>query len=41
MRKAALRGLAPPHTVFRMPDGCADAKRHESERQQTAAKATE
>jgi hypothetical protein len=40
-RKAALRGLAPPHTVFRMPDGCAEAKRHESERQQTAAKATE
>jgi len=40
-RKAALRGLAPPHTVFRMPDGCAEAKRHESERQQTAGKATE
>jgi len=40
-RKAALRGLAPPRTVFRMPDGCAEAKRHESERQQTTAKATE
>jgi hypothetical protein len=24
-----------------MPDGCAEAKRHESERQQTTAKATE
>ena len=40
-RKAALRGLAPPRTVFRMPDGCAEAKRHESERQQTTEKATE
>src|SRR5262245_53315659 len=40
-RKAALRGLAPPQAVFRMPDGCAEAKRHESERQQTTAKATE
>ena len=40
-RKAALRGLAPPQTLSRMPDGCAEAKRHESERQQATAKATE
>ncbi len=40
-RKAALRGLAPPQAPSRMPDGCAEAKRHESERQQTTAKATE
>ena len=40
-RKAALRGLAPPQALSRMPDGCAEAKRHESERQQTTAKATE
>ncbi len=40
-RKAALRGLAPPQALSRMPDGCAEAKRHESERQQATAKATE
>ncbi|TMJ70786.1 MAG: hypothetical protein E6G80_11070 [Alphaproteobacteria bacterium] len=40
-RKAALRGLAPPQAPSRMPDGCAEAKRHESERQQTTANATE
>ena len=40
-RKAALRGLAPPQAVSRTPDGCAEARRHESERQQTTAKATE
>ena len=32
-RKAARRKMQPPNAVYRMPDGCLEAKREEAERQ--------
>jgi hypothetical protein len=40
-RKAARRKIEPPNGVFRMPEGCVEAKRREADRLRSTAQASE